>query len=179
MNLRTDQDLLARVLALPSYPVGDGSDAEAAGGAIVTVPASYIDENGHMNIQWFFKLGAWAPWLHLQELGIADDAYLEQRRVSFFTVEHHIRYLSELREGERFSVRTAFAGRTAKALHAVAFVVDETRQRLACVLEVMYVHVSLDERRATPIPDDVLPALDADLARHPWVADVATGLSLR
>jgi acyl-CoA thioesterase FadM len=142
------------------------------------VPDDYIDPNGHMNITKYFELGAWAPWERLGDFG-AGLSYIGERQLSFFTVEHHIRYLGELRLGERFSVRPAFVGRTGKALHAIAFVVDEEHGRVACSMEIMYVHVSMESRRAVTVPDDVAAALDDEIAERAWAAEVATGLTLR
>ncbi len=142
------------------------------------VPDDYIDPNGHMNITKYFELGAWAPWERLGDFG-AGMSYIGERQLSFYTVEHHIRYLGELRLGERFSVRPAFVGRADKALHAIAFVVDEGRDRIACSMEIMYVHVSMESRRAVSVPADVAAALDAEVAERAWAADVATGLTLR
>ncbi|GEP36346.1 hypothetical protein NPS01_00090 [Nocardioides psychrotolerans] len=143
-----------------------------------TVAPEAIDENGHMNISVYFREASWAAWLRLGELGMGED-YIGSRGLSFFTVEHSIRYLGELRLDETYAVHTGIAGRTSKAVHAVSFVLDRTHDRLACVMEVMYVHVAMDTRRACDIPDDIATALDADIATHPWVADVATGLGLR
>ena len=142
------------------------------------VPDDYIDENGHMNITKYFELGAWAPWERVRELGV-DEQYLAERLLSFFTVEHHIRYLGELRLGEPFSVRPAFVGRTDKALHGISFVVDEGRDKVACAMEIMYVHVSMESRRAVTVPDDVAAALDGEITQRAWAAEVASGLSLR
>lgn len=142
------------------------------------VPEEYIDPNGHMNVTKYFELGAWAPWERLGELG-AGYPYLEGRGHSFFTVEHHIRYLGELRLGEPFSVRPAFVERTGKALHGISFVVDETRGSIACSMEILYVHVSMESRRSAPIPDDLAAAFDAEIAERAWAAEVATGVALR
>lgn len=142
------------------------------------VPEDFIDENGHMNITHYFHLGSLAPWLHLTDLGLGQ-AYIEERGSSFFTVEHHIGYTGELLLGDEFSVRVGFAGRTAKAVHAVSYVLDEKRDRIACTMELMYVHVSMQSRRASDMPDDIAALIDAQVAPHPWVADAVSGLSLR
>lgn len=144
----------------------------------MTVPEDYIDENGHMNITKYFDLGAWAPWKRMSALGVGDD-YIERRQQSFFTVEHRIKYLSELRLGEPLSVRPAIVARTAKAAHGISFVVDEARDRIACTMEILYVHVSMETRRAEAIPDDVASAFDDEIAQRAWALEVATGLSLR
>ncbi len=137
-----------------------------------------IDQNGHMNIGDYFRLGSWAPWRRMVALGMDED-YIPQRQLSFFTVGHHISYVGELRLGDRFSVHAGFVERTAKALHGVGIVLDREHERLSCMLEATYVHVSMGNRRATEIPDDIAANLDADIAEHPWLAEVATGLTLR
>lgn len=144
----------------------------------MTVPEDFIDENGHMNITKYFDLGAWAPWKRLGELGMGED-YIERRQQSFFTVEHHIRYLGELRLGEPLSVRTAIVERTHKAVHGISFVVDESRDKIACVMEISYVHVSMESRRSAPIPDDVAAGIDGEIAQRGWALEAATGLTLR
>jgi acyl-CoA thioesterase FadM len=144
----------------------------------MAVPDDTIDENGHMNISAYFKYGSWAPWLRLGELGMGED-YIPRRRLSFFTVEHRIGYVGELRLGERFAVHTGLVARTAKALHSVSYVLDEEHDRLACAMEIVYVHVSMETRRAVDIPDDLTGPIDAEIAAYPWLAEAATGLSLR
>ena len=154
----------AVVAALPSY-----FDQE--------VPAEYVDLNGHMNITHYFSLGAVGPWKRMAELGMPEDYMVTGE--SFFTASHHISYLSELRQGERFAVHAAFADRTDKAVHSVGFVLDYTNDKVACVMEICHVHVSMETRRATSIPDWLGTAIDAEITTTPWVAAVAAGLDLR
>lgn len=142
-----------------------------------TVPPDHVDENDHMNISHYFSAGSLAVW-DLTQRATGPD-YIARRGLSFFTVEHRIAYLGELRLGERYTVHGALAGRTDKAVHGVGLVLDRERDRVACRMEVVYVHVDMAGRRATPIPDDVAAALDAEVDAHPWVAGLATGLSLR
>lgn len=143
----------------------------------MAVPDDYIDVNGHMNVSRYFELGVWAPWKRITELGV-DEAYIDGG-LSYFTVEHHIRYLAELRLGDTISVRPAFVERSGKVLRGISFVVDEARDRIACTLELLYVHVSTETRRATDVPEHVSSALDIEIARHPWALEAATGIALR
>ncbi|GGF50683.1 hypothetical protein GCM10011519_25800 [Marmoricola endophyticus] len=142
-----------------------------------TVPAEFIDQNGHMNIVHFFSLGSHGAWRRLQDLGMGED-YIERRGSSFFTVAHHIDYLSELREGQRLTVHSGVVERNDKAARSLALVLDPEHERLACALEVKVVHVSMETRRASTIPDDIAAALDTDVADHPWLVTHATGLTL-
>lgn len=152
------------VAALPSYFAQE-------------VPSEYVDMNGHMNITHYFSLGAWGPWKRMAELGMPEDYMVTGQ--SFFTASHHISYLSELREGERFAVHAAFVDRTDKAVHSVGLVLDHTNRKVACVMEICHVHVSMETRRATSIPDWLAAPIDAEIATTPWVAAVATGINLR
>ena len=158
------------VRTLPAY---------AGAGAPPTVPPDWADENGHMNISHYFRLASWAVWGRLRDLGMAED-YIEQRGSSFFTVEHRIGYTGEMRLGQPFSVRASFVERAERTLHGAAYVVDEGRGQVACWLEAIYVHVSMETRRASPIPEDIAALLDGEIAaRASWLGPVATGLSLR
>lgn len=141
------------------------------------VPTEFIDQNGHMNIVHFFSLGSLGAWKRLQELGMGED-YIETRGSSFFTVAHHVEYLSELREGQRLTVHAGVVERNAKAARSLAAVLDPENERVACVLEVKVVHVSMQTRRASDIPDDIAAFLDGDVADHPWLVTCATGLTL-
>jgi acyl-CoA thioester hydrolase len=72
-----------------------------------------------------------------------------------------LRYISELRLGDRYSVRVRFLSRTAKAIHVTGYLVNESRDTLANVMEVVSIHVNQETRRPTDIPDDVAAELDA------------------
>jgi acyl-CoA thioester hydrolase len=143
------------------------------------VSEDFIDENGHMNIGDYFRLGSWAVWTRLADLGMGPD-YIERRGSSFFTVEHRIGYTGEMRLGQPFSVRASFVDRAEKTLHGAAYVLDEGRDEVACWLEAIYVHVSMQTRRASPIPEDLAQVIDEEIAaRADWLAPAATGLTLR
>ncbi len=132
-----------------------------------------------MNISHYFRLASHATWHRMRDLGMAED-YIATRGRSFFVVEHRLRYLAELRPGERFSVHGTLVAQASKALHGVAFVLDGERDRVACTFEAIWVHVDMDTRRAAPIPPDLRDSFATEIDRHAdWVAPVAHGLSLR
>ena len=142
------------------------------------VRPEWIDENGHMNITHYVSEGGWAIWELLGRFG-AGQTYIDERGLSFFTVGHHIDYLGELRLGEEYAVHCALVEHTDKAVRAAALVLDTARDRLACRLEATLVHVSMEHRRATPMPDDVLAGVAEQVGAHPWLSPLTTGLSLR
>ncbi len=145
------------------------------------VSPQQIDENGHMNISHYFSFGSWAVWKATEAAGV-DEAYIRDRAMSLFTVEHHIRYLAEMRLGDRFTVHERMLARSNKATHAMAFVLDRQRSRLAATLEIVYVHVSMSDRVAVDIPDDIAASLDERIAASealPWAAPVCGVMGVR
>lgn len=145
--------------------------------AIVT--ADLIDLNGHMNIVHYLSQGAAGADAVLQRSGL-DQSYRSERGMALFTAENHLTYLSELREGDKFSVHVRILGRTDKAVHLMTFLLDRTRDRLSNTLEIMVVHVDLATRRAVAIPEDIAAGLDKYIDRSAaldWAAP--TSMSLR
>lgn len=123
------------------------------------VTHDFIDINGHMNITQYMRLGAETLDLSLRAAGM-DDQYRDVRRLSNFAVEHHLTYRAEMHLGERISVHSQLLARSDRAAHAMVYLLDDTNDRLANTLEVVLVHVNMDQRRSVPFPHDVGAALD-------------------
>jgi acyl-CoA thioester hydrolase len=119
-----------------------------------TVTPDHIDVNGHMNIRHYLELDTSSVIVICEDIGI-DDTYRTQRWMGVFTAEHHLRYYREMQEGAKLAVHARVLARTDKAAHLMAFLVDGTNERLANTLELVLVHVDLESRRATPMPDDI------------------------
>ena len=146
----------------------------------VLVPSAYEDENGHMNIRHYFDLEAQAIAEVFDRMGITDD-YRTTRGQGFFTAEHHIRYYAEVHVGDRASVHARIVERSDKVVHAMAFLVDDTTERLASTLEVTATHVDLTSRRVVPFAADVADAVDRERARTDvdWLAPVCGAMGIR
>jgi acyl-CoA thioester hydrolase len=128
-----------------------------------TVPPSFIDANGHMNIKHYLDYGATGADVICRRVGI-DDEYRAQRRMGVFTAEHHIRYVAEMHEGSNFSVHARFLERSGRAGHLLSFIIDRDREVLSCTVEIVLVHVSMDSRRPVEFPADVAAGLDECIA---------------
>jgi acyl-CoA thioester hydrolase len=128
-----------------------------------TVSADFIDANGHMNVVHYLNFAAAGADVVCRDIGI-DDAYRANRRMSTFTVEHHLRYFSELREGDKLSVHPRVLDRSDKVVHILTLLLDRTRERLASTTEIVLVHVNIDTRRPVPMPDDIAAGWDRHIA---------------
>jgi len=139
------------------------------------VPTDAIDVNGHMTITRYFARGVEATDLVCRAVGIDDD-YRDARGMSYFTAEHRVRYLAELRLGEAFTVHARAVARAEKAAHLSVFLLNRARSQVSFAMEVLIIHVDLAQRRATPFPDDVAGRLDALIATTDptgWPSDSA------
>jgi acyl-CoA thioester hydrolase len=145
------------------------------------VSPEFIDLNGHMNIRHYFDAASIGLWRACIAAGM-DQSYSDERGLTLFTVEQHIRYFSELRLGERFTVHGRFLERSDRAVHAMSFVVAPETESLACTFEAAYVHVDMNTRRSVPIPDDVAARFDDEIAAGDalgWEAPVSGAMGVR
>ena len=129
----------------------------------MTVPESYRDRNGHMNMRWYLAIFDEAgDDLHVR-LGLTPE-YHREHRTGTFDLEHHLHYLSEVNPGEDVAVYARLVAQSAKRFHYLLFMVNETRGRLAAICECMSAFADLTVRKTAPFP----PAIQAQLAA--WVA---------
>ncbi|HEY0645160.1 MAG TPA: thioesterase family protein, partial [Nocardioides sp.] len=84
--------------------------------------------------------------------------------------------------GDTMSARVRLLGRSERAAHALVYLLDETKQTVACVVEEIFLHIDLSTRLTAPWPDDVAAKLDARVAEHaalPCPAATSGSLALR
>ena len=129
----------------------------------LVVPASFEDENGHMNVQHYFSLCGDGNKAVFERIGIDND-YRANRRQGFFIAEHHLRYYTESAVGDQVSVHSRFIERSDKVVYSMALLVNNTTEQLACALETVAVNVDFNTRRATRFASDIAAAIDAELA---------------
>ncbi|MDQ4052985.1 MAG: thioesterase family protein [Actinomycetota bacterium] len=145
------------------------------------VPMAFEDLNGHLNIRHYLGIASEGLDEALVPLGILQN-WPRVADQAVFSAEHHLTYVTELRTGDRISVRVRLVGRSERAAHAVAYLVDETRQRLSYVMEEIFLHVDMTTRRTSPWPADVAAALDRRVAEEgalPWAPELSGSMSLR
>jgi len=139
-----------------------------------TVPEEYLDDMGHMNVMWYIHLFSRAAGEFFRLFGLTDD-YFTAHQAGTFALEMHVRYLAEVRLGQRVVVRSRALGRSAKRFHFMHFMVHADSGVLAATEEAVGTHVDLRTRRTSPMPPEVAAALDRLIAEHrrlPWEAPV-------
>nr|WP_232523578.1 thioesterase family protein [Nocardioides sp. MAH-18] len=146
-----------------------------------SVPAAFEDINGHLNIRHYVGIASEGLDASLAAVGIPQN-WPTIAGQGVFTAEHHMTYLSELRTGDRISVRVRLVGRSERAAHAVVYLVDDTHQVLSYVMEEIFLHIDMASRKTAPWPDDVAAAIDKQIASEAelsWAPALSGSMSLR
>lgn len=130
-----------------------------------TIPEEYLDRNGHMNVAWYGMLFGRSNSQVFRMLGIDSD-YRELHHVGCFFLESHMRYLAEVHAGEDVTLHARFVGRSAKRIHTIHFLRNDTRGNVAATCEMISGHVDMKIRRMSPFPDSVAEKYDAILSKH-------------
>ncbi|MBM9458613.1 thioesterase family protein [Nocardioides sp. zg-536] len=149
--------------------------------AVQPVPMAFEDSNGFLNVRHYLGIGSEGLDESLVDVGILPN-WPRSEGLACLSAEHHVTYFHELRTGDQLSVRVLLLGRAERAAHALVYVLDGTRERLACTFEEIFLCVDVAERRAVPWPEDVATRLDARIAEHAalgWQPVTSGSLSLR
>lgn len=145
------------------------------------VPMAFEDSNGFLNVRHYLGIGSEGLDESLYDVGILQNWPLVSGHASL-SAEHHVTYLHELRTGDQMSVRVRLVGRSERAAHAVVYILDDTRGRVACVFEEIFLCVRLEDRRTAPWPAEVAAGLDARVAEQGtigWEPALSGTLGLR
>jgi len=145
------------------------------------VPTAFEDINGHLNVRHYIGIASEGLDESLVDVGILQN-WPNVAGHAVFSAEHHLTYLSELRTGDKISVRVRLIGRSARAAHAVVYLLDDTHQKLSSVVEEIFLHLDMGTRRTAPWPDDVAAGLDGRIAEHQalsWQPTLSGSMALR
>ncbi|MEO9528872.1 carnitine 3-dehydrogenase [Roseibium sp.] len=127
------------------------------------IPQSWTDYNGHMNEAHYLEAGAAATDRFMEMIG-ADADYIASGK-SYFTVENHLRYLDELKAGERLTITTQVLegeGKKMKLFHVLA----NGDGAPAATMETLLLHVDLTTRASCPPASAVAEKLAAYALAH-------------
>jgi acyl-CoA thioester hydrolase len=144
-----------------------------------TIPTDYLDLMGHMNIRWYLALYDTAAWKFFESFGMTE-AYYRAEQAGGFALKQFIQYLAEVRVEETVAIYGRLLGRSAKRIHFMLFMVNETTQVLASTIEVLGSHADMRIRRTSPYPPQIAVKLDAAIAEQSlleWDAPVCGVIS--
>lgn len=128
-----------------------------------SVPAAWVDYNGHLNDGFYMVIFSHATDALMDHLGL-DASRRRRNRISLFTLEAHINYQREVKEGALARVKTRILGHDAKRLHIFHWLHaddSESPDEAAATNEQILLHVDMRGPKAAPFPQDILARIAA------------------
>jgi len=130
-----------------------------------TVPADWIDYNGHMMDGYYSVAFADATEAFLDHVGLGP-AYREEIGSSIYTVESHVCYIRSVRAGARLLYSSQLLGADAKRMHVFHRMTEAETGEEVATNELMFLHVDIATERVTPMPPDRRPPVEALADEH-------------
>jgi acyl-CoA thioester hydrolase len=129
------------------------------------VRPEWIDHNGHMNLAYYTVLFDYATdqLFDVLDLGLA---YRRRTDLGTFVTETHNRYERELLVGDTVRVAIQILFADDKRLHLAHEMFRLDTGDRAATQELLFLHVSLKERRVTPFPPELGARVHAAAAAH-------------
>jgi acyl-CoA thioester hydrolase len=143
------------------------------------IPESYRDSNGHMNVRWYVGIFDDASDVLHEQMGLTP-AFHAAHGSGTFDLEHHIQYITEALPGERVAVYVRYIAGSAKRLHYVMFLVNESRERLSATLECINTFADLTVRKTAPWPEVAATKIAEEVAASShldWAAPLCDAMT--
>lgn len=120
----------------------------------------WVDYNGHLRDAFYLLIFSYATDALMDHLGL-DSSGREASGNSLFTLECHINYLHEVKEGATVEVRTQLLGHDRKRLHLYHSLHLAGTEEALAASEQMLLHVDLAGPRSAPFAGAVLAKVEA------------------
>jgi acyl-CoA thioester hydrolase len=124
------------------------------------VLAEWTDYNGHLNDACYMVIFSHATDGLMERVGL-DSAGRAATGHSIFTLESHINYLNEVRQGVAVAVRTQILGADAKRMDVYHTLHRAADGELLAANQQMLLNVDMATRRSAPFAPQVAPRVQA------------------
>lgn len=125
-----------------------------------SVRPEWIDHNGHMNMGYYMVVFDYATDAFFDLCGLTRE-HREQQQITTFSLEAHINYLGEVREGDPLRFRTWLLDFDEKRIHYIHEMLHAEEGFRSATNELMSLHVSRETRRAAPMHQSIRDRLAA------------------
>jgi len=133
------------------------------------VRPEWIDYNGHMNVAYYVLAFDYATDTFFEAMDFGE-AWRRRSGRSFFAVEGHIRYLGELKPGERLAVETVLLAADAKRIHYFHTMRNAATGAIAATVEYLSLHVDMAGRRSVAFSPEDRVRIDGFARAHAGLA---------
>ncbi len=131
----------------------------------MVIPPEWEDRNGHVNVQYYLKLYELGGYEILKEDDFNEDL-LNQHNFGLFDFEHHLYFRAEVHVGDRVSTYNRLLTMNDKRFTGMYFIVNDTREQLACCIEYLTAGVDLNTRRTAAFPEPIARGLQRAMSIH-------------
>jgi acyl-CoA thioester hydrolase len=121
-----------------------------------TVRPEWVDYNGHLRDAFYMLVYSLAVDAFMDRIGL-DDATRRSRNRSIFTLEAHVNFLHEIKEGTAMRVDGTVLGADSKRIHLYMEMFSDKRHEPVSASEQMLLHVDTTSRAKSAV-------FDADIA---------------
>jgi acyl-CoA thioester hydrolase len=118
------------------------------------VRAEWVDYNGHLRDAFYMLIFSFATDELIDAIGLPDSVRKERGR-SIYTLEAHLNYLHEIKEGTQVRVDMRVLGHDAKRLHLYLEMVADDGVEPVAAGEQMLLHVDTAGPRAVAFDADI------------------------
>jgi acyl-CoA thioester hydrolase len=125
-----------------------------------TVRAEWVDYNGHLRDAFYMLIYSYATDVLLDAIGL-DAAQREARGRSMYTLEAHLHYLREIKEGTAVRVDVRVLEHDAKRVRVYLEMYADDGREPVSASEQLLLHVDRAGPRAAPFDADVLARVAA------------------
>ncbi len=119
-----------------------------------TVRAAWVDYNGHLRDAFYMLIFSFATDALIDRIGL-DDAVRKARGRSIYTLEAHINYLHEIKEGAPVRVDVRIVAHDAKRMHIYLEMFAGDGDQPVAAGEQMLLHVDTGGPKAVAFDADV------------------------
>ena len=135
-----------------------------------TIRPEWLDRNGHFNAGYYLVVFDDAITYWHDYCGLTT-AHRETHQITTFSVESHILYLRELREGDEVEITGQLLDFSDSKIHSFLRMFHSREGYLASTNEVMTLHIDLGTRRPGPTHADIQARLsEVRAAQHVGMA---------
>jgi acyl-CoA thioester hydrolase len=132
-----------------------------------------------MNMRWYVAIFDDAGDALHERTGLTAEFH-RTHNTGTVDLEHHTHFLNEVMPGDAVAVYARLVARSAKRLHYLMFLVNETSGKLAAIFECMNAFADLTIRKTAPFPPEIAARIDAWLEKDAtldWAAPVSGSMS--
>ncbi len=130
-----------------------------------TVRPEWVDYNGHLRDAYYLLIFSFASDALIDFMGL-DEAARNARGRSIYTLEAHINYLREVKEGASLSVDVRILALDAKRLHVYFEMFANGAPEPVAASEQMLAHIDTSGPKTAPFDPDVEARVAALAAAH-------------